>query len=152
MRLYTPYSISLFGGTVIFFVFSFSMFFFSLPSQNIVAEAATAGVRIAGDVRPLEIHISDNGLILLRSARVVAVSGTTVTVSTTWGLADFRWTVRTNASSYETHDFGTRFLDRDGKKFTLPNVHVGDLVTITGKLDGAADIPTLDAGTVRSLE
>lgn len=143
----------LFAGGV-FFVFSFSAFLFSLPSNSVSAEgpAVPALATTVSGVRPLEIHIADNGLVLMRSARVVAVSGTTILVSTTWGLADFRWVVRTNATSYETHNFGTRFLSRDGTKLSYMDIHEGDLVTITGALDSTASEPTLNADSVRSLQ
>lgn len=98
------------------------------------------------------MHIANNGLVLLRSARVVSVDGTTIVVSTAWGSADFAWTVHTNASSYGTHDFGTRFLTYDGKKSSLADMQIGNLVTITGTLDTKAVEPTLDADTVRILE
>ena len=100
----------------------------------------------------MEVHIANDGLILLRSARVSAVSGTTITVNTAWGKTNLTWIVRTNASNYETRAFGTRFINRSGQALSLQAVHVGDLVTITGTLDATAEEPTLDADSVRNLE
>ncbi len=139
-------SLLLFAGGA-FFSFSFSLFLFSLP-QRVVAEASSPVHASTVTIRPLEIHIANNGLILLRSARIVAVHGTTLTVSTNWGSTDLRWTVRTDASTYDTHGFGTRFVDRVGKKLSLDDVHQDGNVTVTGTLDPTAQEPTLDAGAV----
>ena len=138
-----------------FFVFSFSVFLFSLPPHKAAAQSTTTPVpAVATGVPlfPLEMHIASNGLILLRSAQVAAVHGTTITVSTAWGSTDLRWIVLTDASSYETHNFGTRFLNRRGQEMSPQDVHVGDYVTITGMLDTAAQQPTLTADSVRNLE
>src|SRR3989344_3491332 len=138
-----------------FFAFSLFAFLFSFTPQKAEAQesAATANTAAASrHLRPLEMHIANNGLVLLRSAKVVSVEGKTITVRTAWGSADFTWTVRTNVSHFETRSFGTRFLDRDGKKGALGSVQPGILVTISGTLDSAAEAPTIDAATVRLLE
>ncbi|MGC9602204.1 MAG: hypothetical protein ABSE76_00455 [Minisyncoccia bacterium] len=145
----------LFVGAIFFFVFSFSVFLFSLPPHKAAAQGtAMSAPAVATGVPlfPSEMHIANNGLTLLRSARVVAVNGTTITVSAAWGSTDFRWIVLTDASSYETHNFGTRFLNRDGQEISPQNVLIGDYVTITGMLDTVAQEPTLNADSVRNLE
>ena len=149
-------------ASAVFFAFSLAAFFFSLPAQSAAAEGrpafasasmpAAAAAATGSSLWPLEIHIANNGLILLRSARVVSISGSTLTVSTAWGSSDFTWTVQTNATRFETRDFGTRFLNRDGKKSSLANIQEGDLVTITGALDPAAQEPVIKADSVRNLE
>jgi len=142
-----------------FFAFALSAFFLSLPAQraaaggtSVPAAASAPAAATGSSLWPLEIHISNNGLILLRSARVVSISGSTLTVSTAWGSSDFIWTVQTNATRFETRDFGTRFLSRDGKKSSLANIQEGDKVTITGALDPAAQEPVIKADSVRNLE
>ena len=138
-----------------FFAFSLFIFLFSFPPQTAEAQenvAAANAVAASRHLRPLEMHIANNGLVLLRSAKVVSVSGITLVVNTAWGSADFMWTVRTNAKKYESRDFGTRMLDRDGKKGSLESVRPGMLVTITGVLDSTAEEPTVDADSVRLLE
>jgi|GEM_PF-3314336 hypothetical protein len=158
-RLIRRFGTFLFVGAIFFFVFpflvfSFSVFLFSLPPHKAAAEAAVSAPAAAAGVPlfPAEMHIANNGLVLLRSARVVAVHGTTLTVSTAWGTTDFKWVVLTNASSYETHYFGTRFLNRNGQEIAPQNVRAGDYVTITGALDATAQEPTLNADSVRNLE
>jgi len=138
-----------------FFALSFLVFLFSFPPQKAEAQegVATANAAAASSrLRPLEMHIANNGLVLLRSAKVMSVSGTTLVANTAWGSADFKWTVRTNARTFESRDFGTRILDRDGRKTSLGSVQPGMLVTITGILDSTAGEPTIDADTVRLLE
>ena len=148
-------------ASAVFFAFSLAAFFFSLPAQSAAAEGRpafasasmpAAAAAAGSSLWPLEIHIANNGLILLRSARVVSISGSTLTVSTAWGSSDFTWTVQTNATRFETRDFGTRFLNRDGKKSSLANIQEGDKVTITGALDPAAQEPVIKADSVRNLE
>ncbi|HEY5383430.1 MAG TPA: hypothetical protein VIJ88_02665 [Candidatus Paceibacterota bacterium] len=151
-----PLSVVLLSASIVFFVFSLSIFLFSLPPHKAAAKgtAAASVPAVAAGVPlfPLEMHIANNGLTLLRSARVVTVNGTTITVSTAWGSTNFKWIVLTNASNYETRHFGTRFLNRDGQDIVSQGVSVGDYVTITGMLDTAAQEPTLDADSVRDLE
>ena len=147
-------SLAVVGGSA-FFAFSLFIFLFSFPPQTAEAQenvAAANAVAASRHLRPLEMHIANNGLVLLRSAKVVSVEGKVIIVRTTWGSADFTWTVRTNVSHFETRSFGTRVLDRDGKKDSLGSVQPGMLVTITGTLDSTAEVPTIDADTVRLLE
>ena len=137
-----------------FFAFALALFIFSFPPHQAAAEEGTTQnpAATASHLRPLEMHIANNGLILLRSARVEEIQGTTITVSTAWGSAQFKWIIRTNASYSESHQFGTKFRDRDGNKSSLGDVSIGNSVTITGMLDPAAQEPTVDADSFRLLE
>mgnify|MGYP001586058710 CR=1 FL=1 len=153
-RLERYKSVAVAAGSA-FFAFSLFMFLFSFPPQKAEAQesAATANAAAASShLRPLEMHIANNGLVLLRSAKVVSVAGKVITVRTAWGSADFIWTIRTNASRFETRTFGTRFIDKDGKAGSLGGIYAGALVTITGALDPNAEEPTIDADSVRLLQ
>jgi hypothetical protein len=147
----------LFAVTIAFFVFSLSAFLFSLPSKSsasyapLVLSAVPSLVSGTG-ARTEEMHIANDGLVLLRSARVVSVNGTTLTLGMSWGATAFTWEVRTAASSYGSHEYGTRFMDQSGNKITLDDIQIGGLVTITGMFDDTAKVPTVDADTVRSLQ
>ena len=135
------------------FVFLLLVFLFSLPAQNVASSSATAPPQTAfADVPPLEVHIAENGLVLLRSAQVVAVTGNTITLSTAWGSTNLKWIVHTDASSYGARHFGTSFFTRGGKELSLQDVRVGDFVTVDGTLDNTAQAPTLKADVVRSLQ
>lgn len=149
-----PVEVLIFAGAAVFFAISFSLFLLSLPPHATAAEIptkASAPVVAAGVPTFLEMHIANNGLVLLRSARVVATNGATLTVSTTWGSTDFTWTVRTDSSKYETRNFGTRFYNYDGKATSVNGIRVGDLITVTGMLDPEAKDPTLEADSVRRV-
>lgn len=89
----------------------------------------------------LEVHIANNGLMLLRGARVLSISGSTIHVGMSWGSSDFTWAVETN--------YNTTFLTSKGEKEALGNVGVGDTVTVTGQLSGSGTEPTIDADVVR---
>ena len=145
----------LLGGALLFFVLTLSAFLLSMPTGNVVATnniTAPAPVVAASGVRPPEVTIAMNGLVVLRSARVLGIDGDTLQVSTAWGSTDFTWVVHTDASSYETRTFGTRFLDREGEKISLSHIRVGDLITVNGTLDAASEVPMLHADVVRSLK
>ena len=153
----------LFAITAVFFIFSLSTFLFSLPSRTTADSktasrasepifAAAAPFITSSAPQPLEVHVANNGLTLLRGAKVLSVDGTTLTLGMAWGSATFTWTVHTNATNSGTHAYGTRFLDRSGNPSSLENISAGSLVTVTGMLDGDATVSTLDADTVRGLQ
>ncbi len=132
-----------------FFCLALGAFLFSLLRVAPAAAAAHGQVATTKPARPMELHIADNGLVLLRSARIASIEGSTITLSTAWGSTNFTWVVHTNASSYGTREFGTKFLTREGQKIALSNLQIGELVTITGTLADGAQSPTVEAQTVR---
>lgn len=138
----------------LFFGLSAAAFVYSLSTERVAAGsvASLTAVPASSDVRPLEVHIANNGQVLLRSARVTSINGETISVSTSWGDSGFTWLVRTDARAYETHKFGTHFINSAGGEESLSDIRPGSLVTITGMLDSSAHSPTIDAGSVRSLE
>src|SRR5438105_2503784 len=54
----------------------------------------------------LEVHINDNGKVLVRGAKVTGVSGNTILASTAWGGAAINWTVTTDGSTEFVRRFG----------------------------------------------
>ena len=111
------------GASAAFCVLSFSFFLFSLPPQNVAAAGVSTIATTTSYVRPLEVHIANDGLILLRSAHVVAVNTDTIMVSTAWGSTDLNWVVRLDATRYGAHNFGTRFIDRHGGEISRADIH-----------------------------
>lgn len=113
-------------------------------SSSIIYAAETGteqGISPLESAPMLEVHIANNGLTLLRGARVHSISDNTIYVITEWSSTEFTWEVQTKLF--------TKFLGTKGEKKTLADIHVGDIVTITGKLiRGGAD-PIIDAGFVR---
>jgi hypothetical protein len=101
----------------------------------------------AATVSPLpEMHIANNGLVLLRGAHVISVSGGTIQVGMSWNSVQFTWVAQTNSS--------TLFFTAAGERETSPDIQIGDTVTVTGTLVAAGSQPTIDAeyiDVVRSL-
>lgn len=92
---------------------------------------AAAGATSASRERPapmLEMHIANNGLILLEGARVLSLSGGRIRVEMKWGSETFTWVAQTNSK--------TKYFARNGEKSTLASIHVGDMLTVTGMLTG----------------
>lgn len=113
------------------------------PGKVDLSPQAASGVASpsATEAPMLEVHIANNGLVLLRGARVISISGETIRVGMTWGLADFTWAVKTNS--------GTKFVTSKGEKETLADIQTGTFVTVTGMLTGSATEPTIDGEVVR---
>ncbi len=101
----------------------------------------TGNVSLPQNAPMLEIHVANDGVTLLRGARVISVSRDIIRVITTWDSADFTWEVQTK--------FFTKFLTSKGEKETLADVHVGDRVAVTGKLIKGGVEPIIDADFVR---
>ncbi|HEY4509011.1 MAG TPA: hypothetical protein VJC13_01860 [Candidatus Paceibacterota bacterium] len=145
-----PYLKNFFYISVAVFVFGFMVFFsvYLIPNTKVVkAEVSENSVSLGKSV--LEVHIANNGMVYLQGARVLAVSGTTVLVSTSWNHMEFKWTIQTNASNYGKRHFGTSFLDSKGKSGTLNDIRVGDFISINGLLDMNSSEVVVKADVVR---
>jgi len=110
-------------------------------SGQAAAEIAAAEASPAKKTPILEVHIANTGLMLLRGARVVSISGTVIRVGMTWDSADFVWMLETN--------YNTKFTTSKGEKGALKDIEVGDIVTVTGQLTGGDAEPTIDTEFVR---
>ncbi len=92
----------------------------------------------------LEVHIANNGFVLIRNATLTSISGTTIEARIAWGSSTLTWVVQT--------DGRTQFVQSDGEKGTFSGLKEGDTVTITGELDPTMSEPTVIAETVRKSE
>ena len=106
----------------------------------LTSEGAAAGAAQSAEVMR-EVHIANNGLMLLRGARVTSVSGNTIRVTLSWGSSDFTWVLLT--------DSGTTFLTASGEKQALSDIRVGDIVTATGTLNESGSSSVISADFVR---
>jgi hypothetical protein len=88
-----------------------------------------------------EIHIANNGLVLLRGARVVSISANQIRVALIWDSEVSTWILNT---AYNTQFFGS-----EGQKETSNDIQTGDIVTATGMLAGSGSSLAMDAGFVR---
>ena len=88
-----------------------------------------------------EVHIANNGLLLLRNATVLSNARGTLRVGMTLGSLNFTWIVET--------DSGTEFLIGTGEKETAGDIKVGDTVTVTGTLKNSGAEPVVEADYIR---
>lgn len=99
---------------------------------------AKAHVQIAPT---LSVAIDQNGSVVVHGAKVVSVSGSTITATTAWNSAVLTWTVNTNGdTSYANGKDGTQ---------TFSSVAVGDSVSFSGTLATGYSAFTVTAKTVR---
>lgn len=91
----------------------------------------------------LEVHITDTGKVLVRGAKVTAVSGNTISAETLWGSAVMTWSVLTDGS--------TEFIRRAGGKGSVSDIAVGDLISFQGTLQTSVASPlTVQAKIVKN--
>ena len=88
----------------------------------------------------LEIHITGNGHVLVRGAKVTAVNGSDIIATTAVGGTSLSWTVKTDSS--------TSFVHRFGGKSGLSEISVGDYLSFTGTVDPSATL-TVKAKVVK---
>lgn len=117
----------------------------SSPTGKVYLSAQVAAAGAAAAPAPktptIEVNIANNGLVLLRGARVTDITGTVIQVDMKWGANDFAWTVNTRSN--------TKFINSKGENQTLNDIQVGDYVIVTGMLARGADQPTIEADFVR---
>lgn len=78
----------------------------------------------------LEVHINDNGSVLVRGAKVTAISGSIISASTTFGTSSIAWTVDGSGVSKVTR--------RYGGNGTVADIQVGDYLSFNGSLTATA--------------
>ncbi len=114
-------------------------------SSGVAHLSARAGEKT--DISPkkkpamFEIHIASNGAMFLQGAQVISISGDSIRVVTAWDSGDFTWGVQKN--------FFTKFITAKGKKTTFASIHIGDILTVSGKLIKGGAEPVIDADLVR---
>ena len=114
-------------------------------STGLVAFAEDRGseqrdaARAAGST--LEIHVSDNGKVLVRGAKVTAISGQVLTATTAWGSASVTWTVNTDSS--------THIIRRFGDRSNLSEISIGDYVSFQGMVVTIASAFTVHADILK---
>ena len=96
------------------------------------------------DARDAEtgVEIKQDGSVVLRGAKVSALSGNMVTVTETLGTTTLSWSVTTDAN--------TKFEAKNAKAITLADIAVGDVVTVKGKMQSGGSL-SLTATTIRDI-
>lgn len=90
--------------------------------------------------RMMEMHIANNGLALVRGARIESLGKNSVTVVAQWGSQTFQWSVEVAPD--------TKLLNGKGEALQR-SLRVGDIVTISGELDTSEGSPTIAAKFIR---
>ncbi|MFH0890842.1 MAG: hypothetical protein V1856_02315 [Candidatus Liptonbacteria bacterium] len=109
--------------------------YYSAPRATTPAATSSRAVQVSG------ANIANNGLIILRGARVISSSDGVIHVVTAWNSVSFLWEIQTRIF--------TEFITSKGEKETPAEVRVGDMVIITGDLIQGGAEPVVSAQFVR---
>ena len=90
----------------------------------------------------LELHIFDDGKVLLRGAKVTAVNPTSVNASFSWGSYTLNGVITTDGS--------TNIIRRNGGQGTLAEFSVGDILSVQGILVPGQSQPTILARIIKN--
>ena len=77
----------------------------------------------------LEVHISDNGKVLVRGAKVTGISGTTINAETVISGSSIAWVVDASATP--------KVIRRYGGNSSVSEIQIGDIISFGGSLSGA---------------
>lgn len=91
-----------------------------------------------------EVHIANNGSILLKDARVISILGDDIRVGMDLDFASLGWRIQISPSV-----IGTKFIKPNNEKGEFSDIEVGDLITITGRILESGAEPVIDAQFVR---
>lgn len=94
------------------------------------------------DTSPIrEVHIANNGMMLLRGATVVSVTPDIIRVAMDFGPSHFAWQIQNNS--------GTIFTSSSGVAESRSDIEEGDMVTVTGTLLQGGSEPMIHAVYIR---
>ncbi len=95
------------------------------------------------DGSSLEVNIKDNGQVLVRGAKVTAVSGNTISAATSWGAMNINWSVNVLSS--------TNIVRKFGSVSPLAEIKVGDILSFTGTVTSGTNTSiVVDAKVVKN--
>lgn len=89
----------------------------------------------------MELHLTEDGKITLKGAKVNSVSGSTIKAVTAKGAYSFEWTIET--------DGNTKFTRRFGSSSGLNEIEVGDYIAVSGMFDFGTSRPTIRAKAIQ---
>lgn len=102
------------------------------------AKSGSSG-KISGNTK--EVHIADDGTVLVRGATVSSISGGTIVANLNWGSTGMSWTLKSSSS--------TEFIRSNGGTTTLADLAVGHLISFAGTLDTSSSAFTVNAQVVK---
>ncbi len=88
----------------------------------------------------LEVHIADNGDVVVRGAEVTSVSDSLITARADFGATELVWRVDL--------DNNTKFVGKNGGTIDKDNIAVGHLISFSGDLQSGTSL-TVDAEVVK---
>lgn len=88
----------------------------------------------------LEIHINDNGKVLVRGAKITAINGAMITAGNAWGSSTMTWNVDTTTA---------KMLRRYDGSSSVSEMKVGDYISFNGTLDTTVSNFTVRATTIK---
>ncbi len=90
----------------------------------------------------LEVHIYDNGKVLVRGAKVTGVAGNVISAYTTWGSVTLNWAVNADA--------GAKIIRKYGGISSISEISVGDFISFHGNMVTTVGSPlTVNADIVK---
>lgn len=95
--------------------------------------------KVNGSAR--EVHIAEDGTVLVRGATISSISGNTIVASVTWGNSGLSWTVRTDGS--------TEFVRSSGGTNRVGDLATGHVISFAGILDASSTPFTVNAKVVK---
>ncbi|MDO8523687.1 MAG: DUF5666 domain-containing protein [bacterium] len=96
----------------------------AFPAGLALAHEGNEGKAILSSGSAVEVVITPTGDVLVRGAKVTAISGGTITAATTWGGTSIPWSVVT--------DGATTFLNKVGAALSLSDIAIGDTISFVG--------------------
>lgn len=113
-------------------------------AQDVVSTVVSTAIPAAGPAAvgsTLESHINNDGSVLIRGAKITAITGGVISATQSWGGYSSSWTVVTDAS--------TELIRRYGATSSLGEFSVGDYIAVKGTLDTTKVTQTINAKTIR---
>ncbi|OHA21817.1 MAG: hypothetical protein A2849_02700 [Candidatus Taylorbacteria bacterium RIFCSPHIGHO2_01_FULL_51_15] len=114
------------------------LFLLALPSLSFAA--TNYDPQSVGAGNP-ELHIKPDGSVVLRSARVDQIAGTTLYLGIVWGAVPMRFTMKTDSRTTLTKRFGGSAL--------IPQIRIGDYIDVEGEFFVGSDFFGVNALRVK---
>ncbi len=112
---------------------------------GVSAQTTNGSADVAGTARAvgstIELHINNNGKVLVRGIKVTGVSGNTVSGTIAWG--SYSLPVSVNGASV------TKVARRFGGTATVSEISAGDFISVEGSLDQTQSMLTINATFIK---
>ncbi|MEN9614313.1 MAG: hypothetical protein RLZZ347_620 [Candidatus Parcubacteria bacterium] len=124
-----------------FLALIFSVFALFLSAHTVLAVDTLTPIDPKSVGSTLEVHITDDGKIVLHGAQIIQSAGTTFYARSNWGGSYMRWVIRTDENTKVTRRFGT--------ETTIAEIKPGDIVSAEGDFMATSDSISVVAKKVK---